>query len=168
MGEPGQVNAATRRGDQAARAANTQLVHDFGLLIKAATRLEQRIDAALRRECGISHTMLEVLIGLCREPGEEVSQRRLADDLILTSSGTTRLIDRMEEAGLVRRVPSPEDRRSILVEPTDHGRTVFLQAAAVHSHVVERHFVTPVGRDDYPRLTGALSDINESLRGATD
>ncbi len=168
MGGPGQVNAATRRGDQAARAANSQFVHDFGLLIKAATRLEQRIDTALRRECGISHTMLEVLIRLCRKPGEEVSQRRLADDLTLTSSGTTRLIDRMEEAGLVRRVPSPEDRRSVLVEPTDHGRTVFLQAATVHSHVVERYFVTPVARDDYTRLTGALSDINEALRDATD
>ncbi|MEV1079615.1 MarR family transcriptional regulator [Streptomyces sp. NPDC050211] len=162
------MNAATRRGDQAARAANSGLVHDFGLLIKAATRLEQRIDTALRRECGISHTMLEVLIRLCRKPGEQVSQRRLAEDLTLTSGGITRLIDRMEEAGLVRRVPSPDDRRSILVEPTDHGRTVFPQAAAVHSHVVERYFVTPVARDDYPRLTGALSDINEALRDSTD
>ncbi|WP_338775641.1 MarR family winged helix-turn-helix transcriptional regulator [Streptomyces sp. DG1A-41] len=162
------MNAATRRGDEAARAANSHLVHDFGLLIKAATRLEQRIDTALRRECGISHTMLEVLIRLCRKPGEEVSQRRLADDLTLTSSGTTRLIDRMEEAGLVCRVPSPDDRRSVLVEPTDHGRTVFLQAATVHSDVVERYFVAPVGRDDYARLTGALNDINEALRDADD
>ncbi|GAA2633472.1 MarR family winged helix-turn-helix transcriptional regulator [Streptomyces vastus] len=160
------MNAATRRGEQVVRAANSQLVHDFGLLIKAATRLEQRIDTALRRECGISHTMLEVLIRLCRKPGEEVSQRQLADDLTLTSSGTTRLIDRMEEAGLVRRVPSPDDRRSVFVEPTDHGRTVFLQAVTVHSHVVERYFVTPVVRDDYTRLTDALSDINEALRDA--
>ncbi|WP_225858824.1 MarR family winged helix-turn-helix transcriptional regulator [Streptomyces albicerus] len=158
----------TRRGDQAARAANSQLVQDFGLLIKAATRLEQRIDTALRRECGISHTMLEVLIRLCRKPGEEVSQRRLAEDLTLTSSGITRLIDRMEEAGLVCRVPSPEDRRSVWVEPTDHGHTVFLEAATVHSHVVERYFVTPVARDDYTRLTDALSDINEALRNAAD
>jgi DNA-binding MarR family transcriptional regulator len=162
------VNAAKKQGDQAARAASSRLVHDFGLLIKAATRLEQRIDTALRRECGISHTMLEVLIRLCREPGEEVSQRLLAEDLTLTSSGTTRLVDRMEEAGLVRRVPSPDDRRIVLVEPTDHGRAVFLQAATVHSHVVERYFVTPVARDDYTRLTGALSDINEALRDTAD
>ncbi|MDQ0834572.1 DNA-binding MarR family transcriptional regulator [Streptomyces achromogenes] len=112
--------------------------------------------------------MLEVLIRLSRKPGEEVSQRQLADDLTLTSSGTTRLIDRMEEADMVRRVPSPDDRRSVLVEPTDHGRTLFLQAAAVHSRVVERYFVTPVARDDYRRLTGALGDINEALRDATD
>jgi DNA-binding MarR family transcriptional regulator len=155
----------SRQDDEATvRAANSPLVRDFGLLITAATRLEQRIDSALRRECGISHTMLEVLILLCRQPGEEVSQRQLAGDLTLTSSGTTRLIDRMEEGGLVRRVPSPQDRRVALVEPTEDGRRVFLQAAAVHAQVVEEYFVKPVARDDYARLTSALSEIHRALR----
>ncbi|MDQ0963375.1 hypothetical protein QFZ66_007253 [Streptomyces sp. B4I13] len=52
--------------------------------------------------------------------------------------------------------------------PTDHGRTVFVQAATVHSHVVERDFVAPLARDDYTRLTGALSDIDEALHDAAD
>ncbi|NUR03583.1 MAG: MarR family transcriptional regulator [Streptomyces sp.] len=151
----------------AARAANSRLVRDFGLLIKSATRLEQRIDSALRQECGISHTMLEVLIRLCRRPGEEVSQRQLADDLTLTSSGTTRLIDRMEDAGLVRRVPSAEDRRVALVEPTSDGRTAFLRAAAVHAQVVEKYFVKPLTADDYTQLTGALGEIDKALRDDT-
>ncbi|MGW7259398.1 MarR family winged helix-turn-helix transcriptional regulator [Streptomyces sp. NPDC054834] len=157
---------AIRTGDEAAaRAANSALVHDFGLLIKSATRLEQRIDTALRQECGISHTMMEVLIRLCRQPGEEVSQRQLADDLTLTSSGTTRLIDRMEEAGLVRRLPSPEDRRVALVEPTRQGRAAFLQAADVHARVVQRYFVDPLDSGDYARLTHALGEIDNALRG---
>ncbi|RPE42266.1 DNA-binding MarR family transcriptional regulator [Streptomyces sp. Ag109_O5-1] len=161
------MNASPPHDDEAARAANSPLVRDFGLLIKSATRLEQRIDSALRRECGISHTMLEVLIRLCRRPGEEVSQRQLADDLTLTSSGTTRLIDRMEEAGLVRRVPSPGDRRVALVEPTDKGRTAFLGAAAVHARVVEEFFVRPLSAGDYAQLTGALSAIDRALRDET-
>lgn len=157
---------ATRRQDDeaAARAANSRVVRDFGLLIKSATRLEQRIDTDLRRECGISHTMLEVLIRLCRKPGEEVSQRQLADDLTLTSSGTTRLIDRMEEAGLVRRTPSAGDRRVALVEPTTEGRATFLRGAAVHARVVEQFFVKPLTADDYARLTSALGEIDKTLR----
>ncbi|MGW3668744.1 MarR family winged helix-turn-helix transcriptional regulator [Streptomyces sp. NPDC005141] len=154
--------------EAAAHAANSGLVRDFGLLIRSATRLEQRIDAALRRDCGISHTMLEVLIRLCRRPGEEVSQRQLADDLTLTSSGTTRLIDRMEEAGLVRRVPSPEDRRVALVEPTTEGLTTFIRAAAVHARALEEFLVRPLAADDYIRLTGALSEIDKALREAAD
>ncbi|GAP46434.1 MarR family winged helix-turn-helix transcriptional regulator [Streptomyces azureus] len=158
------MNTVNRDSYEAARAAGSRLVHDFGLLIKAATRLEQRIDTALRKECEISHTMFEVLIRLCRRPDEQVSQRRLADDLTLTSSGVTRLVDRMEGAGLVRRVPAPGDRRSVLVESTDHGRTVFLRAAAVHAQVVERYFVAPLDPDDYGRLTGSLGEIDKALR----
>ncbi|MFJ4240580.1 MarR family winged helix-turn-helix transcriptional regulator [Streptomyces iakyrus] len=157
------MNPANRENDDAARAAGSRLVQDFGLLIKAATRLEQRIDTALRRECEVSHTMFEVLIRLCRRPDEEISQRRLADDLTLTSSGITRLIDRMEGAGLVRRGPAPGDRRSVLVEATEHGRAVFLRAAAVHAQVVERYFVAPVARADYARLTHALGEIDKAL-----
>ncbi|MDN0199252.1 MarR family transcriptional regulator [Streptomyces sp. S.PNR 29] len=160
------MHTANRDNDAAARAASSPLVHDFGLLIKAATRLEQRIDTALRQECEISHTMFEVLIRLCRQQGEEVSQRRLADDLTLTSSGITRLIDRMEGAELVRRVPAPGDRRSVLVESTDRGRTVFLRAAAVHAQVVERYFVAPVAPDDYERLTSSLLEIQKALSDA--
>lgn len=150
--------------EAAARAANSPLVRDFGLLIKSATRLEQRIDIAVRRECGISHTMLEVLIRLCRQPGEQISQRHLADDLTLTSSGTTRLIDRMETSGLVRRLPSPEDRRVALVEPTEQGRAVFLEASHVHARVVQQHFVDPLDADAYARLVRALGEIDGALR----
>ncbi|MES5817617.1 MarR family transcriptional regulator [Streptomyces sp. RG80] len=157
------MGAEKRQGGEAGRAANSALVRDFGLLIKAATRLELRIDAALRQRCGISHTMFEVLIRLCRQEGEGVSQRQLADDLTLTSSGITRLIDRMEETGLVRRVPSPTDRRSVLVEPADRGRTAFVDAAAVHAEVVERYFVEPLSQADYTRLTAALDRIDKSL-----
>ncbi|WP_306954227.1 hypothetical protein [Streptomyces sp. B4I13] len=45
---------------------------------------------------------------------------------------------------------------------------MFVQAATVHSHVVERDFVAPLARDDYTRLTGALSDIDEALHDAAD
>jgi DNA-binding MarR family transcriptional regulator len=162
------VDAESREVEQAVRAANSQLVQDFGLLIKAATRLERRIDTALRRECGIDHTAFEVLIRLCRQPGEEISQRELAEDLTLTSSGITRLVDRMEQAGLVRRVPSPEDRRSVLVETTGQGRAVFFKAADVHAQVVERYFITPVAGDDYARLTRSLGGILVALRDGTD
>lgn len=144
---------------QAAHAANSDLVRDFGLLVDAAGRLEQRIDAALRRRCGIHHTMFEVLIRLCREPGEQVTQRTLGEALVLTSGGTTRLVDRMEQAGLVRRLPSPGDRRVTVVEATPQGRAVFVAAVAVHAEVVQECFVAPVAADDYAPLVRALTAI---------
>jgi DNA-binding MarR family transcriptional regulator len=148
----------------AADAAGGPLVREFGLLLRAATHLEQRINTAMRAEAGIGHVMFEVLIHLCRDPDERVSQRALGRNLVLTSGGITRLIDRMEEAGLVRRVPSPDDRRVTLVEATPEGEKTFLHAVDVHARIVERYVVAPVAADDRRRLTVALGQIITALR----
>ncbi|KUJ65555.1 MarR family transcriptional regulator [Streptomyces albus subsp. albus] len=150
----------------AAQAASGRLVREFGQLLRATTRLEQRINTALREECGISHVMFEVLIRLCRDPGEQVSQRTLADDLVLTSGGITRLVDRMEEAGTVRRRPSPSDRRVTLVEATRQGERILLAAAEVHARILERYFTGPLAEDEHHRLITALDRINTALRDA--
>ncbi|RLU81361.1 MarR family transcriptional regulator [Streptomyces griseocarneus] len=160
------MSAGTPR-EAAAEAANGRLVREFGLLLRAAARLEQRVNAALRDECGISHVMFEVLMRLCRNGDEQVSQRTLADDLVLTSGGITRLIDRMEEADLVRRLPSPNDRRVTLVEPTPHGVTTFLRAADVHARTLRRHFVAPMADAERAHVVGALERIDAALLADT-
>ncbi|GAA5018969.1 MarR family transcriptional regulator [Kitasatospora paranensis] len=134
-------------------------IADFGLLLRAAARLDRRMDAELRARCGLSHTMFEVLIMLCREGGDGVAQRELADGLTLTSGGTTRLIDRMEQAGLVRRAPSPADRRITLVSATADGADAFRRAAVVHAEVVDALFLGPVAPADRPHLLTALGAI---------
>ncbi|MFC0597908.1 MarR family winged helix-turn-helix transcriptional regulator [Streptomyces palmae] len=148
----------------AAQAASGRLVREFGQLLRATTRLEQRINAALREECGISHVMFEVLIRLCRDPAEQVSQRTLAEDLVLTSGGITRLVDRMEEAGTVRRRPSPSDRRVTLVEATPKGERTLLAAARVHAGILERYVTGPLTGEEYRGFTTALDRINTALR----
>ncbi|WP_042381270.1 MarR family winged helix-turn-helix transcriptional regulator [Streptacidiphilus melanogenes] len=150
---------------EAARAAESDLVREMGLLVKAAGGVEQRIDAALRARCGIHHTMFEVLIELCRKPGEGLSQRALGAELVLTSGGVTRLIDRMEEVGLVRRRPSPTDRRVTVVTATARGCEVFVQAAAVHAEVVQEYLVKPVASGDYTTLVRALNAISDAVGG---
>ncbi|MGW1074459.1 MarR family winged helix-turn-helix transcriptional regulator [Streptomyces sp. NPDC002537] len=149
--------------EAAAAAAGGRLVREFGLLLKTTARLEQRVNAALRDECGISHVMFEVLIRLCRGGGEQVSQRTLADDLVLTSGGITRLVDRMEEAGLVRRTPSRSDRRVTLLEATPQGIAAFLRATDVHARTLGRYFVASVTEDERTRLIGALERIGATL-----
>ncbi|MFD9128739.1 MarR family winged helix-turn-helix transcriptional regulator [Kitasatospora sp. NPDC059571] len=147
--------------DRAALAAlaDGPAIADLGLLLRAAARLDRRMDAELRADCGIGHTMFEVLIMLCRAGGGGVAQRDLADGLTLTSGGTTRLVDRMEQAGLVRRTPSPDDRRITLVALTEHGADTFLRATAVHARVVEALFLGPVAPADRPHLLTALGAI---------
>ncbi|MEV6211318.1 MarR family transcriptional regulator [Kitasatospora sp. NPDC051914] len=142
-----------------ARAAAGPAIQELGLLLRAAARLDRAVDAAMRAECGLSHTMFEVLLMLARDHGGGTSQRDLAEGLTLTSGGTTRLVDRMEQAGLVRRTPSPADRRITLVQATDRGADAFHRATEVHAAIVERMFLQPVAPADRPHLLAALRAI---------
>lgn len=96
MGEQAEISSPKEAADNA-------LVLAFGLLQGAANRLEYILGRALERECGISHLMFEVLLILGRtgEPG--MPMRAIAQEPVLTTGGVTRLVDRMEAAGLVER-----------------------------------------------------------------
>ncbi|GJF27758.1 hypothetical protein KNE206_04580 [Kitasatospora sp. NE20-6] len=151
--------ALTAAFDDASRGP---ALHGLGLLLRAAARLDRALDTAMRAECGLSHTMFEVLLMLARANGAAVLQRELAEGLTLTSGGTTRLVDRMEDAGLVRRVPSAADRRATLVQVTAHGAEAFRAAAVVHARIVGRLFLDPVAEAGRPGLFAALAAIVEA------
>jgi DNA-binding MarR family transcriptional regulator len=80
---------------------------------------------------GIGRPEFDVLATL-RRSGEpyELSPGALAGSMMLSTGGTTARLDRLEKAGLVRRVPSPTDRRSVLVRLTDRGRAIIDDAVA--------------------------------------
>jgi DNA-binding MarR family transcriptional regulator len=74
---------------------------------------------------GLQRGWLDVLSALRRtEPPHRVPATVLARSVLLSSGGMTARLDRMEEAGLVRRRPDPNDRRGVLVEPTGKGKAV--------------------------------------------
>src|SRR6266704_567997 len=122
-----------------------ELIQDFGLLLGAAARLERLAARAFESECGISHPMFEVLLRL-DTAAPDPSMGSLACDLILTSGGMSRLIDRMIAAGLVHRYPSPTDRRIQQVELTDLGRTKLAHAKQVHTQTLRRFFEAPLAQ----------------------
>lgn len=62
-------------------------------------------------------------------PPYRLSAGELAENLGLSSGAMTNRLDRLEEAGLVRRVPDPNDRRGVLVEPTEDGHAAWNRAA---------------------------------------
>src|SRR6266568_6556102 len=75
-----------------------------------------RMRAALAGRAGISATALDALEHL--EADGPLTQRQLGERLSFTSGAITMLVDRLEEAGWVRRRPHPSDRRYVLVELT--------------------------------------------------
>ena len=80
---------------------------------------------------GIGRAEFDVLATL-RRSGEpyQLSPGALAESMMLSSGGTTARLDRLEKAGLVERIPSASDRRSVLVRLTGHGREIIDDAVA--------------------------------------
>jgi DNA-binding MarR family transcriptional regulator len=88
----------------------------------------------------------------------------LADRILYSKSGFTRVVDRMEEAGLVRRVRPQHDRRSILVLPTDKGTKTMERARRHHRDGIARHFSQHLTDADIKALTRALEKISTHAR----
>ena len=86
----------------------------------------------------------------------------LADSILLSRSGLTRLIDRMADTGLVTRKACPEDRRGTYVVITPDGRAAFRCAMPGHIRSIQAHFLRHMSEEDVRALRGALSKVLEA------
>lgn len=118
-----------------------------------------RLVDELKAEADLPVTWYDVLLHLGEVDGERMRMRELADAVLLSKSGLTTLVDRMQEAGLVRREVPPEDRRSIDVVLTDAGRRRFRDARAVHRGGIERHFCAHIDDDEAASLIELLGRL---------
>jgi DNA-binding MarR family transcriptional regulator len=148
----------------AKEAAEHELILAFGRLQGAANRLEYILGRALEEECGISHLVFEVLLILGRAGDPGLSMRAVAQEQVLTTGGATRLVDRMEAAGLVERAEDPGDRRGRLVRLTPLGEETAVRASRVHLANIQRHFVQPLPAGDRARFAEDLRILSHAAR----
>jgi MarR family transcriptional regulator, organic hydroperoxide resistance regulator len=115
--------------------------------------LAQPVNRRLRSQFGLSAVLIELMTTIADMPGCRVHD--LATRLGVSTGGASKLVDRLEAAGLCRRLPNPSDRRSSLVELTDDGgRTCARATRAVDEELDEL-------------LTGCLSVAQVNELGAT-
>jgi DNA-binding MarR family transcriptional regulator len=148
----------------AKEAADDELILAFGRLQGAATRLEYVLGRALEVECGISHLVFEVLLILGRAGGAGLSMRSISREQVVTTGGATRLVDRMEAAGLVARSADPDDGRGRLVRLTPLGEETVVRAARVHVENIKRYFVEPLPVEHRERFAEDLRILSHAAR----
>lgn len=111
----------------------------YGLLVETYTGLSARF-AAQFEEHGLSPVEFEVLMRLARSPAQQLRMTDLAAQTSLSTSGATRVVDRMERAGLLRRRACPEDRRSLYAVVTGAGMQRLNETLPGHLELIERWF----------------------------
>ncbi len=133
----------------------------FGLLLEAHASLVRHLDADLRGSHDLPLQSFEVILRLGRTPGGCLTAGELGNAVALTSGGATRLIDRLETAGLVERRRNTADRRQVMVCLTDAGRRRLSDALPEHLDSLERYLVDAL-------RPGELVGLAESLRSLRD
>ena len=134
----------------------------FGLLLETNARLSRSLGVRLEENCDLPLAWFEVLLQLRQSPEGRLKMNQIADAIVHSTGGTTRLIDRLEEAGLVARQLCPSDRRAIHVAITPLGNAKLDTALDVHLEYLEEHLTSRLSDDERYELTTLLTKLNAS------
>jgi DNA-binding MarR family transcriptional regulator len=133
-----------------------------GRISRLARELEQRLEPVYR-EHGLEPGWHDVLATLRRAgPPYRLRPTEFTSTLMLTSSGTTKRLDRLERAGLIRRDPDPRDRRGTLITLTDAGQELIDRTTEAHLEN-ERRLLGALTEADQHRLADLLRKLQLGL-----
>jgi DNA-binding MarR family transcriptional regulator len=123
-------------------------------MLRAHAELVRELDAELAREHDMPLSSYEVLLFLNDSEDGRMRMSELADSALLSRSGLTRLVDRLERQGLLKRERCTSDARGWFAEITPEGRRVFGAARKTHLDGVRRAFLSHFSRDELRTLGG--------------
>jgi DNA-binding MarR family transcriptional regulator len=124
------------------RIASTRIdTEPFALFLRAHAAVVRELSAELEAEHGLTINDYEVLLRLAHAPERVMRRVDLAEEVLLTPSGITRLLEGLERAGLVDRAACPSDARVKYAHLTDAGLTKLREAAKTHVAGIERLFL---------------------------
>lgn len=122
-------------------SAEAALVPVWVGMLRVQRAVVSELDAELQAKHHLSLSSFEVLLHLSRQPERRMRLTALAESVVLTQSGISRLIDRLEQAGLVRREPFPGDARGAYAALTEEGLAHLRAAEVTHLAMVRAHFL---------------------------
>lgn len=107
----------------------------------------------------------DILVPLSESADGRLRLHELADRVVLSRSGLTRMVDRLERAGLLRREPCPDDRRGAFAVLTDEGEATLRRIWPTYARGIAAHFARHLSDDEMRTVTAALGRVRD---GAAD
>ncbi len=135
----------------------------MGLLAEAYKGLWAVLAPQIKQH-GMNETEFEVLLRLVRSPGQRLRMSDLADQTALSTSGITRVVDRLERDGLVCRETCTSDRRGFWAALTAAGVARITGALDGHTALLERNFTGLLSEDELEAVTSALRKVRDVVR----
>ena len=154
-----QLQTEQSHDEQSLSSPSPARLRAWRLYLESALALIDVLDREHEADIGLPTRWYDVLIHLEDAP-EGLRMNVIADRVLYSKSGFTRIVDAMEKAGLIRRVIPENDRRSILVLLTAQGRETMERARRHHRHWIEQNFSSHLSDADIKALTRALEKLN--------
>ncbi len=127
--------------------------------LRAHATVTRRLEAELIAEHDLPLASYDVLVQLSEAPDRRLRMTELADRVLLSRSGLTRLADRLERDGLISRQACPSDARGTLAVLTDAGLARLEQAWPTHRRGVAEHVTGRLTPDEVATLGALLGKL---------
>ncbi len=131
-------------------------------LIRTHARLWDELEAQMRRDHGLTIARYDVLAQL-DVAGGRLRLGELGSSVVLSPSGLSKLLDRMQASELIRREPDPQDARSTFAAITPRGRAIMRKARRTHHDLLQRRFGDALDEGDVADLTRIMGRVAASL-----
>jgi DNA-binding MarR family transcriptional regulator len=135
-------------------------VEGFVALLRAHAATTRKLNAQLLADHDLTLSDFEVLLRLARAPDRRMRRVDLAQQVLLTASGVTRLLDGLERTGLVARDSCDTDRRVVYAVLTDAGVAKIREASASHFAQVDEMFGGRFDQTELQQLASLLSRLD--------
>ena len=138
---------------------NDEELRAWQAFLHAHHQITRKLDAELRSEHELPLNAYDVLLRLARAPGRRLRMTDLAERVLLSPSGLTRVVDRLVAEGLVRRERFDGDARVMMAQLTDKGRAVLRRAARTHLRGIREHFTGQMTVAQLREVAAALETV---------
>jgi DNA-binding MarR family transcriptional regulator len=128
-------------------------------LVRTHAQLWDQVEAQMRNDHGLTMARYDVLASLANAGGR-LGLSDLASSILLSQSGLSKLLDRMELSGLVHRDPDPRDARAAFATLTPRGRSMARQARQGHHDFLQHVFGDALDDRDLADLARVMSRIS--------
>ena len=133
--------------------------------IQTHARLLHQLDEELQAAHGLSLAEYDALLQLANAPEGRLRMSALADRVLLSRSGITRLVDRLVADGMVERSACPTDARGSMAAITTQGVSGLRAASKTHLEGVRRYFLDVVSSEEQAVLQNSLERVSDGLTG---